>query len=190
MQSDERAAERDYTYYAFVSYSHRDAKWAEWIQRAIEHYKLPAVIRKEAQKPLPKRIAPVFRDATDLGVDVLVDGLHAELEGSRYLIVVCSPNAAKPNAEGKSFVDEEVRRFCELGRAKRIIPVIVERRRRVQPPREQEGRRRAAVRIYGAQHAQGRVRGSRWAPDDRSARLDGVHRFVRRVRQQHGVVVF
>lgn len=116
----------EFTYYAFISYSHKDAKWAEWIQRAIEHYKLPAVIRKEAQKPLPKRIAPVFRDATDLGVDVLVDGLHAELENSRYLIVVCSPNSAKPNAEGKSFVDEEVRHFCELGRAKQIIPVIIE----------------------------------------------------------------
>ena len=120
------AAERDYTYYAFVSYSHKDAKWAEWIQRAIEHYKLPAVIRKEAQKPLPKRIAPVFRDATDLGVDVLVDGLHAELENSRYLIVVCSPNSAKSNAEGKNFVDEEVRHFCKLGRAKQIIPVIID----------------------------------------------------------------
>lgn len=115
-----------YSYYAFVSYSHKDAKWAAWIQRAIEHYKLPAVVRREAQKPLPKRIAPVFRDATDLGVDVLVDGLHAELESSRYLIVVCSPNSAKPNADGRSFVDEEVRHFCELGRVRQIIPVIID----------------------------------------------------------------
>lgn len=118
--------ENDFTYYAFISYSHKDQKWAEWIQRAIEHYKLPAIIRKEAQKPLPKRIAPVFRDATDLGVDALVDGLHEELEKSRFLIVVCSPNSAKPNAEGKRFVDEEVRHFCELGRTKQVIPVIIE----------------------------------------------------------------
>ena len=116
----------DFTYFAFISYSHKDQKWAEWIQRAIEHYKLPAIIRKEVQKPLPKRIAPIFRDATDLGVDVLVDGLHEELEKSRFLIVVCSPNSAKPNAEGKHFVDEEVRHFCDAGRAKQIIPVIVE----------------------------------------------------------------
>lgn len=118
--------ENEFTYYAFISYSHKDQKWAEWIQRAIEHYKLPAVIRKESQKPLPKRIAPVFRDVTDLGVDVLVDGLHEELEKSRFLIVVCSPNSAAPNAEGKHFVDEEVRHFCELGREKQIIPVIIE----------------------------------------------------------------
>ena len=114
------------SYYAFISYSHKDQKWAEWIQHAIEHYRLPAIIRREVQKQLPKRIAPVFRDATDLGVDVLVDGLHEELEKSKFLIVVCSPNSAKPNAEGKHFVDEEVRHFCELGRVKQIIPVIIE----------------------------------------------------------------
>lgn len=118
--------ENDFTYYAFISYSHKDETWAKWIQEAIEHYRLPAIIRKEAQKQLPKKIAPVFRDATDLGVDVLVDGLHEELEKSRFLIVVCSPNSAKPNAEGKHFVDEEVSHFCELGRAKQIIPVIIE----------------------------------------------------------------
>ena len=118
--------ERKYTYYAFISYSHKDQKWAEWIQQAVEHYKLPSVIRKEAQKPLPKRMRPVFLDKTDLSVDVLVDGLHAELEQSQYLIVVCSPNSAQPNAQGKRFVDEEVRHFCELGRTKQIIPVIVE----------------------------------------------------------------
>ena len=54
--------ESDFTYYAFISYSHKGQKWAEWIQHAIEHYKLPAIIRKEAQKPLPKRIAPVFAE--------------------------------------------------------------------------------------------------------------------------------
>ena len=69
--------EENYHYYAFISYSHKDLKWAEWIQRSIEHYRLPAIIRKEVQKPLPKKIAPVFRDATDLGVDVLVDGDRA-----------------------------------------------------------------------------------------------------------------
>lgn len=115
-----------YSYYAFISYSHKDQKWAEWIQNEIEHYRLPAIIRREVQKQLPKRIAPVFRDATDLGVDVLVDGLHEELEKSKFLIVVCSQNSAKPNAEGKHFVDEEVRHFCELGRVKQIIPVIIE----------------------------------------------------------------
>lgn len=115
----------DYKYYAFISYSHKDAKWAKWIQDAVEHYKLPAIIRKEVKEPLPKKLSPVFRDATHLGAGKLVNNLHNELEASKFLIVVCSPSAAKPNAEGKQFVDSEVRHFCELGRADRIIPVIV-----------------------------------------------------------------
>ena len=114
-----------FTYYAFVSYSHKDEKWARWIQSALERYRLPAAVRKEAGKPLPERIRPVFRDATDLGVGKLVDNLRQELEQSKFLIVVCSPNSARPNAEGKHWVDEEVVHFCELGRADRIIPVIV-----------------------------------------------------------------
>lgn len=115
-----------FTYYAFISYSHKDEKWARWIQNALERYRLPAAVRKEAGKPLPSRIHPVFRDATDLGVGKLADNLKQELEQSKYLIVVCSPNSSRPNDQGKHWVNEEVARFCELGHADRIIPVIVE----------------------------------------------------------------
>jgi len=115
----------EYTYYAFVSHSHRDAKWAEWIWSALEHYRLPSNVRKAVPRPLPKRVQPVFIDKADLGSGRLIDGLYRELKASRYLIVVCSPESAKPNAEGKHFVETEVRHFVELGRADRIIPVIV-----------------------------------------------------------------
>ena len=114
-----------YTYYAFVSHSHRDAKWAMWIQNALERYRLPSSVRKTVRKPLPKRLVPVFRDATDLGSCPLVEGLHRELEASRFLVVICSPDSAKPNAEGKHFVEHEVEYFIALGRGDRIIPVIV-----------------------------------------------------------------
>lgn len=116
----------EFTYYAFISYSHKDEAWAKWIQEAIERYRLPAIIRKEVKKPLPKKIQPVFLDQTDLGVGKLVDNLHQELEKSRFLIVVCSPNSAQPNSEGRHFIEEEVTHFCSLGREKQIIPVIVE----------------------------------------------------------------
>jgi YD repeat-containing protein len=115
-----------YTYYAFVSYSHKDEKWGKWIQNALERYRLPAAVRKEVGKPLPQKIHPVFRDDTDLGACRLEAGLQQELEQSRFLIVVCSPNSARPNAEGKHWVNEEVKRFCDMGRADRVIPVIVD----------------------------------------------------------------
>ena len=117
----------NFTYYAFICYSHKDAKWATWIQKALECYRLPSAIRKESQRPLPKKITPIFRDETDLGAGKLLENIHKELTASRYLIVICSPDSAVPNEEGKHWVDEEVRYFAdELGRADAIIPVLVE----------------------------------------------------------------
>ena len=116
----------NYANYAFISYSHKDEKWAAWIQQKLEAYRLPSIIRKEAGSTVPERIRPVFRDATDLGAGRLRTNLHQELESSRFLIVVCSPNSAKPNAEGKHWVNDEVTHFASLGRTDRIIPVIIE----------------------------------------------------------------
>lgn len=116
----------EYANYAFISYSHKDEKWAAWIQQKLEAYRLPSVIRKEAGSTIPERIRPVFRDATDLGAGLLRDKLQEELESSRFLIVVCSPNSAKPNEEGKHWVNDEVTHFASLGRADRIIPLIVD----------------------------------------------------------------
>lgn len=114
-----------YTYYAFISYSHRDEQWAKWIQKALESYRLPSTIERAHGNVFPKRLHPIFRDASDLGTGKLVESLHLSLEASRYLIVICSPNSANPNAEGINYVDEEIRCFTSLGRENQIIPVII-----------------------------------------------------------------
>ena len=115
-----------YANYAFISYSHKDEPWAAWLQRKLESYRLPSVIRREAGSTVPERIRPVFRDATDLGAGRLQNNLQHELESSRFLIVICSPNSARPNAEGKHWVNDEVSHFASLGRADRIVPILVE----------------------------------------------------------------
>lgn len=109
-----------FEYYAFISYKREDEKWAKWLQNKLMTYKLPAALRKEIPR-LPKRIHPVFRDKTDLGPCILTEGLRKELERSQYLIVVCSPKAAKSEWVGK-----EIDAFSGMGRADRIIPFIVE----------------------------------------------------------------
>ncbi|MDR1859839.1 MAG: toll/interleukin-1 receptor domain-containing protein, partial [Bacteroidales bacterium] len=111
--------EQGFEYYAFISYKREDEKLAKWLQNKLEGYRLPSVIRKEVPR-LPKRIRPIFRDKTDLGAGLLTDSLRNELEKSRYLIVVCSPQAAKSEWVGK-----EISAFIEMGRADRIIPFIV-----------------------------------------------------------------
>lgn len=112
--------EKQFQYYAFISYKREDEKWAKWLQGKLESYRLPAVIRK-ANNDQPKRLHPIFRDKTDLKTGVLKEELRNELEKSRFLIVICSPRSAKSEWVGK-----EIQSFVEMGRSKNIIPLIIE----------------------------------------------------------------
>ncbi len=111
---------RQYRYFAFISYSRKDERWAKWLQTRLETYHLPAAVRKQ-HADTPRRIAPVFRDKTDLSGGVLREQLCNELDESRFLILICSPNSA-----ASEWVDREVRRFVESGRAEQIIPFVVD----------------------------------------------------------------
>lgn len=111
---------REYQYYAFISYSRTDEKWAKWIQRKLETYRFPISLRRE-NRDLPGKIFPVFRDKTDLPSGVLWEQLKHQLEESEYLIVICSPESARAE-----WVTKEIAYFQELGRNRNIIPLIVE----------------------------------------------------------------
>ncbi|NCG05510.1 MAG: TIR domain-containing protein [Gammaproteobacteria bacterium] len=108
------------TFVAFISYSHKDAAWATWVQREIERYRLPAAFAKE--KALPKRLGKVFRDREELSTGQnLGDHLTAALEQSQNLIVICSPNAVQ-----SQWVSQEIEYFKNLGRGDRIFALLVE----------------------------------------------------------------
>ena len=111
--------DKRYEYFAFISYKHEDMRWAKWLQQQIETYRLPSIIRKQVPH-LPKHIRPVFRDQTDISTGPLLQNLRQELQDSRYLIVLCSPAAAK-----SEWVNREVQHFIDMGRADRIIPFVV-----------------------------------------------------------------
>ena len=110
-------------YRAFISYSHQDQAWAQWLHRAIETYRVPSrlVGQTTAAGTIPRRLVPIFRDrdelpsATDLGRKV-----NEALAQSANLIVICSPAAAQSR-----WVDEEVLAYKRLGRAERIFCLIV-----------------------------------------------------------------
>jgi tetratricopeptide (TPR) repeat protein len=110
-------------YRAFLSYSHRDAKWAGWLHKSLEAYRPPKILvgTTTVRGPVPKRLTPVFRDreelasATDLGTVI-----NAALEQSACQIVICSPQAARSR-----WVNEEIIAFKRLGREDRIFCLIV-----------------------------------------------------------------
>jgi len=113
-----------YKYKAYISYSHRDSRWASWLHRSLEAYRLPRKLigTKAGRGEVPARIRPVFRDRDDMSSASDLGGtVKQALSDSENMIVVCSPAAAASH-----WVNEEIREFAGLGRQGRIFCVIVD----------------------------------------------------------------
>lgn len=112
----------EFRYWAFISYSSKDVKLAIQLHRQLETYRIPSTLvgRPGRDGPLPRKLFPIFRDrdelpmSSDLGTEI-----RKALKGSRYLIVLCTPDAAK-----SQWVNEEIRYFKSLGRDDRISGII------------------------------------------------------------------
>lgn len=114
-----------FKYTAFISYNSRDNKTAKWLQARLEKYNMPSVIVNEKGDIIrsydKKPKFRIFRYVTDLVAQNLNDGLRTELDHSKFLIVICSPNSA--NAP---WVRKEVKYFIDSGRKKQIIPFVID----------------------------------------------------------------
>jgi hypothetical protein len=113
-----------YRYWAFISYSSRDAGIARRLHRRLEQYHVPRdlVGRPGRDAAIPRRVFPIFRDRDELPLSSdLGSSIGDALRASRYLIVLCSPHSARSR-----WVNEEIRQFKALGREDRILAVIVD----------------------------------------------------------------
>jgi hypothetical protein len=111
-------------YWAFLSYSHQDTKLCEWVHRELETFRVPRrlVGRDTREGKTPSRLFPVFRDRDELpGSSELGKNLAQALEQSRYLIVICSPAAARSR-----WVNEEIRQFKAMGGENRVLALIID----------------------------------------------------------------
>jgi tetratricopeptide (TPR) repeat protein len=112
--------ERIHKYKAFISYSHDDEKWAQWLHRSLERYRIPKHL-VNATDLASNRLTPIFRDREELAsASSLTDVIEKALAASEYLIVVCS--AASMNSR---WVNAEIEKFIALGGAERILCLIV-----------------------------------------------------------------
>lgn len=112
--------EKQYKYYAFISYNSHDTAWGKRLQRKLESYRMPATLCSEhgwERKP----IKPVFFAPTDIQPGGLTVELQERLKASRHLIVICSPHSAQSEWVGK-----EITFFHSLGRTDNIHFFIVE----------------------------------------------------------------
>src|SRR6185312_12733605 len=110
-------------YWAFLSYSHADIRFARRLHRALEGYVVPRrlVGRPTPGGPAPRRLRPIFRDLDEMGVAPdLSERLKRALDASGALIVICSPAAV-----ASRWLDEEIRRFKAERGEDRIFAVII-----------------------------------------------------------------
>lgn len=106
---DRRGRTPRHRYFAFLSYSHKDEDLAEWLHSELEQFRVPSrlVGKITEQGVIPRRLTPVFRDRQELGAATdLGEEIEQALTGSQFLIVLCSPSAARSrwtNAEIAAF---------------------------------------------------------------------------------------
>jgi tetratricopeptide (TPR) repeat protein len=109
-------------FWAFISYSHHDKVIAKKLQRRLETYRVPRrlVGRANAHGTVPARISPIFRDRDDLhaGAD-LKASVQSALQDSRWLIVLCTPDAAR-----SPWVNREIIEFKRLHGERHVLALI------------------------------------------------------------------
>ena len=111
---------KDYSYWAFVSYSHHDSRVAQLLIRELAVMPVPRE-RRAAVKGAPPTFAPLFLDTRDAAAAPELDGeMQRALRNSARLIVLCSPFATQ-----SEYVSDEIRFFQNLGRSADILCLIV-----------------------------------------------------------------
>ena len=110
-------------YRAFLSYSHADEKWARWLMRRLESYRVPAglVGTPGVDGPIPAKLGQVFRDRDELpSAGNLGSVINQALQDSGALVVICSPASAQSR-----WVNAEIQAFRALHGDDRIFSFVV-----------------------------------------------------------------
>ena len=107
-------------YAAFVSYSHADERFARWLHRQLETYRVPKhLVVSDGEDR--NRIGRIFRDRDDLpAANDLSAIVQAALASSEALIVICSPAAAQSR-----WVNREIEVFRDLYPDRPVLAAIV-----------------------------------------------------------------
>ncbi|HKJ17001.1 MAG TPA: toll/interleukin-1 receptor domain-containing protein [Xanthomonadales bacterium] len=99
---------------AFISYNGADAAFAQALESALESYRPPKQLTDRTGHPR------VFRYEGDMVGSDYDEAINKHLEQSRFLILVCSPEAS-----ASQYVNDEIERFAGLKSPHYIIPVLL-----------------------------------------------------------------
>ncbi|MFC4347056.1 TIR domain-containing protein [Kordiimonas lipolytica] len=107
-----------------MSYSHKDDKWAKWLLKAIEAYRVPGhlVGTKGTNGTVPAKLTRIFRDREELAAGACLDAkIQEALKQSKTLLVACSPNAVHSYG-----VNQEIELFRKMRGDQHIFYIILE----------------------------------------------------------------
>jgi hypothetical protein len=110
-------------YAAFLSYSHADSRWAQWLHGRLEAYRVPASLvgTPGPDGPIGPCLGTIFRDRDELPTSGdLGTTIRGALQDSSALVVICSPAAAHSR-----WANREIESFQALGRGERIACFVV-----------------------------------------------------------------
>ena len=108
-----------YQFDVFLSYSRKDEDFGRKLEEALENYTLP---KNVASRSVSTKRLNVFRDKKDLvpNDSDYYKTIEGYLNRSRYLVVICSPNA-----RGSQYVNDEIKTFLKSNEANRVIPILL-----------------------------------------------------------------
>lgn len=113
--------EREFLFDAFISYRHADldSAVAGYLQKALEHYKVPREIQKRCGK---KSLQRIFRDEEELGASSDLFGeIEQNLQCSEFLIVICTPRLQE-----SKWCMREIETFIKYRGREKILAVLAE----------------------------------------------------------------
>ena len=116
-------AAKAWRYRAFISYSHADTPWANWLLKKLEGYRVPARFHGHPSPvgEVGPRLAPVFRDRDELPTTSdLGETIRAALGESATLVVICSPSSAQSR-----WVQEEIIAFKRVHGERQVFAFVV-----------------------------------------------------------------
>jgi tetratricopeptide (TPR) repeat protein len=113
-----------FEYKAFISYSWSDAKWGNWVHRALESFRTPKpLVGQESELgPVPRSLHPLFKDREEEAAGAsITTAVESALAGSEFLLVICSPRSAQ-----SKWVNFEIAWFKAHRDPSKILALIVD----------------------------------------------------------------
>ena len=109
----------DYQFDIFLSYSRKDEEFGKRLEEALETYNLPKGVNPRS---ISRKRLNVFRDKKDLvpSDSDYYKSIEGYLRRSRYLLVICSPNA-----RSSEYVNQEIQTYLQSHEANYVIPVLL-----------------------------------------------------------------